>query len=183
MARRDRPERIIKDQRTVLRLAAAMGIDSAADWEHTVNELACDFRGVYYGQSALPLQSEKIYYLTSPVIDACRVYNGEQNNAEMPMYNMALANGYDPYETFLSGSLSLITVENPTADNDRHLILFRDSFGSSIAPLLCEGYAKVTLIDIRYIQPFVLQYFVDFEGADVLFLYSTLVLNNSDTIK
>lgn len=163
------------------RLAAAMG--STVPGAHTVNELDHGFHGVYYGQSALPLPTETIYYLTSPAIEACRVYNGEKNGEAMPMYEMALANGYDPYEMFLSGPLSLITIENPLADHDRHLVLFRDSFGSSIAPLLAEGYAKVTLIDIRYIQPFVLNYFVDFEGADVLFLYSSLVLNNSDTIK
>jgi len=35
----------------------------------------------------------------------------------------------------------------------------------------------VTLVDIRYIQVGVLGRYVDFENADVLFLYSTLVLN------
>ncbi|MCH5205155.1 MAG: hypothetical protein J1F03_10420 [Oscillospiraceae bacterium] len=163
------------------RLASAMGT-SVSD-THTVNELDHGFRGVYYGQSALPLPPEKIYYLTNPVINECKVYNGEKNNAEMDMYDMELAVGYDPYEMFLSGSLSMITIENPNADNDRHLVLFRDSFGSAIAPLLAEGYAKVTVVDIRYIQPFVLGRFIDFENADVLFLYSSLVLNNSETIK
>lgn len=163
------------------RLAAVMGT-SISD-TYTVNELDHEFRGIYYGQSALPLHSEKIHYLTNPVIDECKVYNGEKNNAEMDMYDMELAVGYDPYEMFLSGSLSLITIENPNANTDRHLVLFRDSFGSAIAPLLAEGYAKVTVVDIRYIQPFVLSRFVDFENADVLFLYSSLVLNNSETIK
>ena len=163
------------------RLASVMGT-SVSD-AHTVNKLDHGFHGVYYGQSALPLPYETIYYLTSPVIDECKVYNGEKNNAEMGMYDMELAVGYDPYEMFLSGSLSIITIENPNANNDRHLVLFRDSFGSAIAPLLTEGYSKVTVVDIRYIQPFVLGRFVDFENADVLFLYSSLVLNNSETIK
>ena len=83
----------------------------------------------------------------------------------------------------MSGSRSLLTVENPQATTDRELILFRDSFGSAIAPLLVQGYAKITLVDIRYIQIDVLDRFLTFEGQDVLFLYSTLVLNNSSTIK
>jgi hypothetical protein len=41
----------------------------------------------------------------------------------------------------------------------------------------------VTLVDIRYIQPQILNRFLSFEGCDVLFLYSTPVLNNSATIK
>ena len=84
---------------------------------------------------------------------------------------------------FLSGPLSLVTIENPNINTQKELIIFRDSFGSAIAPLLAQGYGKVTVIDIRYIQPMMLKNFVDFEGADVLFLYSTMVLNNSTTLK
>ena len=96
---------------------------------------------------------------------------------------MDKAYGKDPYEMFLSGSLSLITIENPNATTDKELVIFRDSFGSSIAPLLVEGYAKVTLVDIRYVASDLVGRFVDFENQDVLFLYSTLVLNNSVTLK
>ena len=52
-----------------------------------------------------------------------------------------------------------------------------------ITPLLAEGYAKITLVDIRYISPSVLGQFLTFAQQDVLFLYSTSVLNNSITIK
>ena len=84
---------------------------------------------------------------------------------------------------FLGGPKSVITIENPNANSQKELILFRDSFGSSIAPLLLEGYSKITLVDIRYISPNLLNQFVQFEAQDVLFLYSTSVLNNSETIK
>ena len=63
------------------------------------------------------------------------------------------------------------------------LIVFRDSFGSSLAPLLVQGYARVTLVDIRYLQPELLGQLLDFHGQDVLLLYSTLVLNSAGAIK
>ena len=84
---------------------------------------------------------------------------------------------------YLSGARSLLTIENPNAATGRELILFRDSFGSSIAPLLVSDYAKVTLVDLRYIQSDYLGQFLTFSGQDVLFLYSTLVLNSSAAIK
>lgn len=58
----------------------------------------------------------------------------------------------DKYDIYLSGPTSLISIENPNADNDKELLLFKDSFGSSIAPLLIEHYRKITLIDLRYIN-------------------------------
>lgn len=58
-------------------------------------------------------------------------------------------------------------------------MLFRDSFGSSIAPLFLENYSKITLVDLRYISKDVLENYIEFDKQDVLFLYSTLVLNQN----
>lgn len=162
------------------RLAEGMGVSLSGKYE--VKLLDSPFYGVYYGQSALPLPAEQIYYLESDIFDSCQVYDHETSR-EISVYDMEKAQGKDPYEMFLSGSKSLLTVQNTGAATDRKLIVFRDSFGSSIAPLLFEGYAEVTLIDIRYLSSELLGNFVEFENCDVLFLYSTLVLNNSETLK
>ena len=84
---------------------------------------------------------------------------------------------------YLSGTRALLTFENPDASTDQELVVFRDSFGSSLVPLLVQDYAKVTLVDIRYVASDFVGQFVDFHGQDVLFLYSTLVLNSSSTLK
>lgn len=161
-------------------LLTGMGAQSGTDYK--VNSLDYPFNGVYTGQSALVLPPEMIYYLTSDILNNA-IVRDEQNGVDIPVYNMDKAHSRDPYEMFLSGSLSLITMENPDAESQRELIVFRDSFGSSIAPLFLEGYSKITLVDIRYIHPAVICPRLDFANADVLFLYSTLVLNNSETIK
>ena len=62
-------------------------------------------------------------------------------------------------------------------------MIFRDSFGSSIAPIMSTAYSEIVLIDLRYIMSESLSEYVDFENADVLFLYSTLLLNNSMSMK
>ena len=157
-----------------------MGVSLSGQYRE--NTLDNPFYGVYYGQAALPMPSETIKYLTSDILDNCIVTNYETGK-KTTVYDMEKAYGKDPYQMFLSGSVSLMTIENPNAKTDKELIIFRDSFGSSISPLLVEGYAKITLVDIRYIVPDYLGRFVNFEGSDVLFLYSTLVLNNSETIQ
>ena len=55
---------------------------------------------------------------------------------------------------------------------------YRDSFGSSIAPLLIENYRKITLIDFRYINEKLIEQYIKFENQDILFLYSVPVLNS-----
>lgn len=95
------------------------------------------------------------------------------------VYDMEKAKDKDAYEMFLSGNQPIITMRDPENAEGKRLILFRDSFGSSIAPLLMSGYSEIVLVDLRYISSDMLGEYVDFEGADVLFLYSTLMLNNS----
>lgn len=163
-------------------LLKAMGGDEMKTVDYEEHTLDKPFYGVYYGQAALPVQPEKIKYLTWKELSGCRVYDYE-NNREMEVYDFEKGKGKDSYELFLSGSLSLITIENPNADTEKELVVFRDSFASSLAPLLTTGYRKITLADIRYLHPDMLERFISFENQDVLFLYSTIVLNNSETIK
>ena len=163
-------------------LCKAMGIPAPEREDYTLTTLERPFYGVYYGQAALPMEPDAIRLLESELLQNCTVYDYESGKTN-PVYDLSKLDSKDLYDVYLSGARSLLTIENPNASTDRELILFRDSFGSSMAPLLVQGYAKVTLVDIRYIQPDMLEKFVDFGGKDVLFLYSTLVLNNSATIK
>ena len=162
------------------RLATGMGVELTGSY--TRKTLEKPFYGVYYGQAALPIAPEEMNYLTGGAIDTATVYNYE-TDTEGGIYDAEKAAGRDPYEMFLSGSVSLLRIENPQNTSGRRLVIFRDSFGSSIAPLLVEGYSSVTLVDIRYLASNRLGSFVDFTNCDVLFLYSTGVLNNSSTLK
>lgn len=172
-----RQENLLKVSGEILQ---AMGNTVNAEYE--LKTLNLPFYGVYAGQSALPLEAETIYYYSNDILENCKVYDFE-NAKETTVYDMDKANGKDPYEMFLSGPISLMTIENPMAESDKELILFRDSFGSSIAPLLAESYNKITLVDIRYIHPDLLGKYIEFKDQDVLFLYSTSVLNNGEIFK
>ena len=140
------------------------------------------FYGTYAGQFALGVEPDEIICLSNDILDNCQVYD-YQNGVYRSVYDEELGNGKDPYEVYLSGDISLTTITNPEGSTGRKLVLFRDSFGSSIAPLLMEYYDEITLVDIRYILSNQIGNYIDFDGKDVLFLYSTLVLNNSETIK
>lgn len=162
-------------------LAENLGVPYGGNFD--VQHLDFPFYGVYYGQAALPMPAEDMYYLTSPTWQNLKVFD-HQNNREISVYDMEKAVGKDPYDMYLSGELSKVTIENPNALTDKELVIFRDSFGRSIIPLLIDSYAKITVIDIRYIpNSAFLGNWVEFDNQDVLFLYSTLVLNQSSEMK
>lgn len=154
--------------------------------EYNYNKLE-GFYGNYYGQAALPMDSESLIYCTNDVIDSANVYMLNEETFEMEkadMYDIKAYNGIDPYDIFLSGPKPLIVIENTKTTTDRELLVFRDSFGSSLAPLLLEGYKKVTVVDLRYIGSPLLPQLIEFkEGQDVLIINYVDVLNNSSILK
>ena len=149
------------------------------NWTEEV--LTTEYIGVY-GDEVDSVPAEEMTVLRHGDMDGYIVRNGETGE-EMPLYDTAKLSDRDPYELFVGGPLSLVTIENAAADNDRHLVVVRDSFGSALLPMLAQSYAKVTAVDIRYMMPNLVGNFVDFTDADVLFLYSSTVLNNSITLK
>lgn len=140
------------------------------------------FKGVYAGQLPINTKEDEIRILINNTIAYANVYNYETKE-QGEIYNFKKLNGYDKYDIYLSGATPLIEISNSNNKENKTLIIFRDSYASSLAPLLTEGYSKITLVDTRYISPKILNEYVDFENADILFLYSTLVINSSMALK
>jgi hypothetical protein len=140
------------------------------------------FYGAYYGQSAANVQPDQLVYLYNEYIANAIVENFE-NPDQVEIYDKIKLMDLDAYEVFLSGATPLIRIENPLANTDQELVIFGDSFSSSITPLLIESYASITIVDLRYMPKDLLDEYVDFEGKDVLFLYSTLLINNASVLK
>ena len=164
------------------KISQALGVTPPQESDFTKVKLDRPFYGVYYGQAALPMQPEDMYLLTSDLLSKCKVYSFE-TDTYTDVYNMEKLTSKDLYDVYLSGAQTILTIENPNAATDKELIVFRDSFGSSLSPLLVQDYSKVTLIDIRYVASDLLDQYVTFDGQDILFLYSTLVLNNGVSLK
>lgn len=162
------------------RIAKEMG--TALDAEYKTVTLDTTLNSVYYGQLPDSFMIENISYLEHKLFDACTVYD-YQNDKSIPIYDLTLAESEISYDMFLSGSLSVITMENPKAETSKELVIFRDSFGSSIAPLFLEGYQKITVLDIRYLNENLIDQFLTFENQDVLFLYNTTVLNSRTSFR
>lgn len=141
-----------------------------------------EFKGVYVGQFPIKSENDEIRILTNDIIENCIVYNYEKNK-ETKVYDMEKINAYDKYDIYLSGATPLITIENPNSTTNKELIVFRDSYGSSLIPLLIEPYSKITVIDTRYISPKILDKYVEFSNKDILFVYSTMLINNSVSLK
>ena len=158
-------------------IKAIMGNEKSGVDAYEKNFVDVDFFGAYSKSSDLEVESDSFCYLSNDAIDSLKVSDG------LKLYDFDKLYTEKPYDFFLSGNQPLVTITNEKAKNDKRLVVFRDSFASSFAPLLSESYSETVLVDLRYIMSEYVPEYVDFENADVLFLYSTLLLNNSMSMK
>ncbi len=161
------------------RIADKMNFKLNAEYEE---KKVVDFKGVYAGQFLKEIGSDEIYVLNNEIIENSKVYNYETNKITK-VYDMEKVNARDKYYIYLSGATPLLTIENTKGNKNKELIVFRDSYGSSLVPLLIEEYCKITVIDTRYISPKILNQYVDFKNKEILFMYSTMLINNSKSLK
>jgi hypothetical protein len=161
-------------------LLSSMGADSVVgDYPEVI---AGEFRGAYAGQFALPIAPDVMTYLETPVTEAGYIDERTLEFGTGPVYDLSRFAGVDPYDLFLRGPQPLIILENEGAP-EQELYLFRDSFGSSLAPLLTSAYSRITVIDLRYIHISLVEQLVEFKpGSDILFIYSSQIFNNPSVL-
>lgn len=157
------------------KISTSMGLDDVSNVNYEKENVG-KFYGTYYGQIASKVKPDDMFILTNDTLKKSTTYNFETQK-EGEVYDRKETK--DKYDIYVSGATPLITITNENAKENKELLLFRDSFGSSIAPLLIEKYKTITLIDLRYISSEILDKFIKFENQDVLFLYSSLILNQN----
>lgn len=140
------------------------------------------FKGSYAGRLSVTKDIDTIKTISNPSTLNSSVYNYETKKYT-DIYDYTKINSLDKYDIYLSGAVPIIDIINNNSSSDKELIVFRDSYGSSLIPLLIEGYKKITVIDIRYISSKILNKYIDFNDQDVLFMYSILTINNSFSIR
>ncbi len=147
------------------------------DYERKVYD---KFYGGTYSKVSLG-EGDILLYLTNEDIENARVWHFDYG--EKSVYDEDELYGVDAYNVFLSGPSGLIEITNENISDERELVVFRDSFASSLVPLLVPYYSKITMIDLRYMSISYVSDYVNFEDKDVIFIYSTLNINNSNILK
>ena len=144
-----------------------------------------NFYGALYGKIPNNEKPDTITYLIDENTINTKVFDYEKNQYYKVYEEQNLKN-IDSYDIFLGGAKALLIMENQNSKTNKELVIFRDSFSSSLAPLLLPYYKKITLVDLRYINSdyIINNNLIDFNNnQDILFIYGIPIINNSFTLK
>jgi len=153
-------------------LENAMNFETQFDVsDYTVQSLS-PFYGAYHGGVNGLVKPDTITYLSNDAIQSAIARHYSENDVitNKPVYDLDAFDGIDGYDVFLSGPTPIVEIQNPSNTSGKSLVIFRDSFASSLAPLMLQEYSTITLIDLRYITLDLVGAYVDFNLQDVLFL-------------
>ncbi len=160
-------------------LARGMGLDPVTGYRF--EQFTDTYVGSEYGKAAswsVPLDTIELAH--NDVIDGmsiCRIETADRTVCHDSVYVPTPPESLDDYDVFLGGLAPIVEITNPAAPAGSHLVMFKDSYAHAVAPFLAQHYRTTTLVDLRYVERQYVLDNVDFDGADVLFLYSTSVIN------
>ena len=129
------------------------------------------FRGTTYTRSGLPYIREDTLVCAEPKAKVTLSVSGEDRVYDHLIFPEK-AETYDGYEVFLNGNHGMLTIANPEAEGGT-LLVFRDSYASSLLPYLSANYSRIVAVDARYYAGSFREALAETGDVDqILFVYS-----------
>ena len=149
-----------------------------------------EFYGTLYSKGLFKVKKgDDIYvYINKDEKDESIITYTEEKKKSASFYDTEKLKEKNKYELFLDGNHPIVEIENVNVNNDKKLLMIKDSYANSFVEFLTPFFSKIVMVDPRY-------YYEDIENliskekfTDILYLYNSntffqdnslsLVLNN-----
>lgn len=137
-------------------------------YHHTVD----GYVGSTRSRSALWLTKGDILTIDEPMDTQVRVTFSDDDKAYDSLFFYDHLQEYDWYPLFLDGNHPLTVIEDLTAPDGPVLVMVKDSFGNTLAPLLAPTYSRIVMVDPRYYRGSVSDLCAEYGADELLFCYS-----------
>lgn len=160
----------------------AVNLDEIA--AHSAN----DFYGTFYAKYQAPgIKGDTIEYIDVPNVEY-ETTDGTYNS----IYDESKLEIYDKYAMFMYGNFGRATVkmdgasdgeasddgtDTRSSQDEKVLVIFKDSYANSLIPFLTYHYDRIEIADLRYLGGSAQELLQEYPEADVLMLYNYSFLN------
>ena len=159
-------------------------VESLGDTYHREDvklQNAGTFYGALYARSFFDTAKDELYYVDLD-LNGVKVFDLEKD-AYVKVYDESAITSPDAYDLFLDGPSAYLKITNEKVNNGQKLIVFRDSFASSLLPLFINSYEEIEVLDLRYYSESLLDELELASDAKVLFIYGSEFINQSGALR
>ncbi len=153
----------------------ATGVDLPVESEYNKVVVKEDFLGSLYAQAGgftqIPDQIEIWQHQTNNLNNKLRCYDDKNKLIANGVYRRDDLFSYDPYRVFLGDNQGIITIDTGI-ENERNLLLIKDSYSNSMLPFLTSNYQRIYVVDMRFLDKSFKQLLSRFRVQDVLIAYN-----------
>jgi hypothetical protein len=104
------------------------------------------------------------------------IYN---KNGTTTTYNKCIMENYGNYLAFLSGDHGYMVINVPENPQDKNILVIKDSYGNAFVPYLTEHYGNIVVVDPRYADLNIFDFYDDYKFEDIVFMVNIMSSNNS----
>lgn len=161
-------------------LYGSLGIEDPAE-NYEIYPVTHSFQGTLASKSGFDKEKDTIeIYIPQGVSNECVVSYADDQRKSASVYQSAALKTKVKYEVFFGGNQSRIDISMPV-EQDKNLLIFKDSYANCFIPFLIPYYRNITVIDPRYYYEDVERLISDNNITDILFLYNvnTFLTDNS----
>jgi len=165
-------------------LAKSMGLEERPEDYYTQQMVSNDFFGALSSKSGYDVEEGdkvNIYLPAKEDIEHVVVNYVEEQERIATLYSSEALEQKDNYEVFLKGNHPLVKIKTD-ANNNKTLLLFKDSYANSFIPFLVKDFSKIIVVDPRY-------YYEDIDSLmqqenvnEVLYLYNANTFFNDTSL-
>lgn len=169
---------------------AAYGFNAAAKQleieglvsDYKIYTVATDFSGTLASRSGYHKVKDTVEVYQPENVEYQYLVSDSDNEEKRPtIYDRKALEGKDKYQVFFGGNHAMVDIVT-TNDNQRRLLVFKDSYANSFVPFLIPYYNEIIMIDARYYYENVNMLIENKGITDVLFLYNMDTFLNDNSL-
>ena len=145
-----------------------------------IEEVTNTFKGTLYSKVLDDSYSPDSIHIFTLDNEDYTVYYHDTNKEANTLYELSYLDKKDKYSMFLDNNHSMITITNNKIDDNKKLLVIKDSYANSMIPFLVNHYKEVIVVDPRYYKKSIINYTKENNITDILILYNII---NIDTDK
>ncbi len=132
--------------------------------------LTDSFTGTLYAKVNVPMKPDSIYAFIRPgeVLRMRLDMDGEWKDS---LYSYDRLTTRDKYAVFCDGNHAMTEIET-CLDNNRHLLVIKDSYAHCLVPFFTADFSRITMLDLRYYNGSIEDYVKNSEVTDVMLVYN-----------
>lgn len=152
-----------------LKWANHMGIQALLEDDFNVTIASNDFYGTIHSKVNMNVKPDTIHLYE---IKEDMEYELEFNQMEKStsLFDRKQLEGKDKYSVYLGGNNALVEIESKL-ENDKRVLVIKDSYAHSFLPFLVNHYEETHVIDLRYYNGSIDEYMEENNITDILVLY------------